>query len=84
MLYYKYWEDVKMVNKKLIEGLNHFSPVYQGEEGDEFVEPHFGRFGCDACNTVLGGDRYDIKCRTEADEIIEIEVCTDCYVELCS
>ena len=74
-----------MINQSLIEGLNHFSPVYQGEDNDLFVEPHFSWFraGCDGCGPCLGGNCYDVKCRDANDDIIEISVCEDCFVELC-
>ncbi|KKL49348.1 hypothetical protein LCGC14_2316380, partial [marine sediment metagenome] len=56
-----------MINQSKIEGLSHFSPVYQGEVDNEYIEPYFSWFrgGCDGCNTTLGGNCYDVKCRTE-------------------
>ena len=47
------------------------------------IEPSFSWSSCECCSSGLGGDRYDITCR-EGDrtgEIVELEVCTDCFVD---
>jgi len=68
-----------MLNESLLEGLSFFSPV-------ENSEPYFDKSSCDACNSSLGGNRYDVNCRLNgaSGEIITIAVCEDCFVELCS
>lgn len=50
-------------------------------------EGHFSWSACDCCGDSLGGMRYDIvglNPGDNRDEMIELSVCEDCYVELVS
>lgn len=48
-------------------------------------EGYFSWYTCDCCNERLGGQRYDIIGLNPGDEpedVVELSVCQDCYVEL--
>ena len=73
-----------MINHKKLKGLNYLSPKCD-DNGN--IGPHFrnGFYGvCDACDTGLGGDFYDVQCSDDTGEIETIEVCRDCYLEMFS
>lgn len=74
-------------DKKLIAELYNFSPtvgrsVWAGE-GGEPLDPFFSMFPCQACGSILAGDRYYCsatigKKHTNARE--KLEICMDCYL----
>jgi hypothetical protein len=57
--------------------------------GDQFIDPSFSHYPCDLKNSKhchLGGDRYKVVGYEdiEANKPLELKVCTDCYVKLCT
>jgi hypothetical protein len=49
------------------------------------IEAFFSWSPCEECGKSLGGDRYSITYRETLDgDILEANVCEECYVALCS
>jgi hypothetical protein len=50
------------------------------ENGEVEDEGAFSWHGCDICGSQLGGHRYPAHALDKDNEIVHLEVCSDCYL----
>lgn len=69
---------IRRVSPSIADGCDK-CPDVEPEAGDEGF---FSSVSCDACGSTFGGQRYAAHGFTDEDELIHLDICTDCLFYL--